>query len=226
MQPLKQTPRNTVRRVAERGSFDRQLAYDILDEALICHVAFVADDQPMAIPTAFARDDDQLIVHGSVASRMLKTMSTEMPVCITVTLLDGIVLARSVFESSMNYRSVVALGTAKLVTDPAAKLAALHQLTEHLAPGRWEDARQPSEKELGATSVLTLALEEATVKVRKGGPKDLEKDLERPIWAGVIPLDLAAGDPVTDPTGAGIEAVPGYAASYQRKQPAGRAVKG
>ncbi|MEM7706771.1 MAG: pyridoxamine 5'-phosphate oxidase family protein [Pseudomonadota bacterium] len=217
MQPLKQTPRNTVRRVADRGSFDRQLAYDILDEALICHVAFVADDQPMAIPTAFARDGDELIVHGSVASRMLKTLATEMPVCITVTLLDGIVLARSVFESSMNYRSVVAMGNAKLVTEPAAKLAALHRLTEHLAPRRWEDARQPSEKELNATSVLTLALDEATVKVRKGPPKDLEKDLERPIWAGVIPLALTADEPITDLSGAAVEAVPDYVAGYQRK---------
>ncbi len=216
MQALRQTSRNTVKRVAERGSFDRGKAYEILDEALICHVGFVADGQPMVIPTAFARDQDQLILHGSVASRMLKDLATEMPLCVTVTLLDGIVLARSVFESSMNYRSMVALGSARLVTDGEEKRHALYRLTEHLAPGRWQQARQPSEREMNATSVVKMALDEATVKVRSGPPADLAKDMDLPIWAGVIPLALEPGAPVTDLTGAGISQVPDYVSSYRR----------
>ncbi|MFK7956384.1 MAG: pyridoxamine 5'-phosphate oxidase family protein [Lysobacterales bacterium] len=216
MNPLQQTDRNTVRRVADRGSFDRQAAYDILDEAMVCHVGFIDADQPMVIPTAYARMDNDLILHGSVASRMLKTLTKSLPLCVTVTLLDGVVLARSVFESSMNYRSVVALGEAHLIEDTERKLAALQCLTEHLAPGRWADARQPSTKEMNATSVLTLALEEATVKVRNGPPQDLPKDLDLPIWAGVIPLALTPGNIVSATDGAGITQVPAYVRRYSR----------
>ena len=194
------TDRTRVRRIPKRASYDRAAADAILDEALVCHVGFVADGQPFVIPTAFARVDRHLYIHGAAASRMLRTLAGGVPVCVTVTLLDGLVLARSVFHHSMNYRSVVILGTATEVTDAAEKWAALEAIVEHLAPGRWSEARLPNDKELAATSVLRVPIEEASVKVRTGPPLDDVEDYALPCWAGVIPLHLHRGDPIADPT--------------------------
>src|SRR5271169_5503291 len=158
-QPYTPTPRTRVVREAHRGVYDRETAYRILDEGFLCHVGFVADGQPYVIPTSYGRDGDVLYIHGSAASRMLRNLDQGVPVCITVTLVDGLVLARSVFNHSMNYRSVVILGRATLVDDPAKKLAALRALSEHILPNRWNDSRQPNEKELRATSVLKIPIE-------------------------------------------------------------------
>jgi nitroimidazol reductase NimA-like FMN-containing flavoprotein (pyridoxamine 5'-phosphate oxidase superfamily) len=182
-----------VRRHPERGQYDRESIDAILDEALICHAGFVVDGQPYVIPTIHARSGDVLYLHGSTASRMLRTLGEGVDMCVTVTLLDGLVLARSVYNHSMNYRSVVVLGRARDVTGAAEKLAALEAIVEHVVPGRWADARLPTRKELKATSVLALGLGEASAKVRTGPPGDFDEDLELPIWAGVIPLGLVAG---------------------------------
>jgi hypothetical protein len=183
--------RTRVKRHPERGSYDRETIDLILDEALICHLGFAVDEQPYVIPTLHARVGDTLYLHGSSASRMLRHVATGAPVCATVTLLDGLVLARSVFNHSMNYRSVVVLGTAALVADEK-KADALHALTERLAPGRWDEARRPSEQELKATSILRLPIDEASAKVRSGPPKDAPGDEDLPVWAGVVPVHLAA----------------------------------
>ena len=192
------TPRTRVVREPHRGVYDRDTANAILDEAFLCHVGFVADGQPYVIPTSYGRDGDVLYIHGSAASRMLRNLDKGIPVCITVTLLDGLVLARSVFNHSMNYRSAVILGTATLVSDPAEKIAALRALSEHILPGRWEDARQPSEKELKQTSVLRIPIEEFSAKVRVGPPVDDEEDYSFPTWGGVIPLEMTAGSAIAD----------------------------
>src|SRR5271155_816723 len=184
------TARTRVVREPQRAVYDREAVNQILDEAFLCHVGFVADAQPIVIPTSYGRDGDTLYIHGSAASRMLRNLDQGIPVCITVTLLDGLVLARSVFNHSMNYRSVVILGTATLVDDPAEKLAALRALSQHIIPGRWDDSRQPNEKELKATSVLRLPITEFSAKVRVGPPIDDEEDYEFPTWAGVIPLEI------------------------------------
>lgn len=196
---IERTSRTTLKRHPERGNFDRSEVYPILDEALICHVGFVVDGQPFVIPTGFARKDDTLFVHGSAASRMLRAVQGGIPVCVTVTLLDGLVLARSVYNHSMNYRSVVVLGRARIVDDPDEKWAALHAFTEHVLKGRWDDARQPSAIELKATTVLALPLDEVSAKVRRGDPIDDEDDYALPVWAGVVPLALTAAAPVPDP---------------------------
>ena len=211
------TPRTRVVREPERGTYDRETAYKILDEGFICHVGFVADGQPFVIPTSYGRKNENLYIHGSAASRMLRQLDRGVPVCITVTLLDGLVLARSVFNHSMNYRSVVVLGTASLVSDPAEKLEALRVLSEHIIPGRWNDARQPNEKELKATSVLKLPIEEFSCKVRTGPPIDDEEDYSFPTWAGVIPLEMVAGRAAEDVKGGEARVVPGYAAGYSRR---------
>ena len=192
------TARTEVRRLRERGVYDREAIEAILDEALICHLGFVHDDHPFVIPTIHARAGDTLYVHGSPASRMLKTLATGVDVCLTVTLLDGLVLARSVFHHSMNYRSVVVLGRARPVTDPDEKMAALKTVVDHVQPGRWDDARRPNPDEFRKTLVLALPLDEASAKVRSGPPGDDEDDLDLPVWAGVVPLALTAGAPVTD----------------------------
>ena len=204
--------RTEVTRHPERGVYDREAIDRILDEALICHVGFVHDGHPFVIPTIHARFGDTLFIHGSPASRMLKQLAEGVDVCVTVTLLDGLVLARSVYNHSMNYRSVVVLGRARLLRDPAEKLAALEAVVEHLVPGRWEDARQPTEKELAGTLVLALPLDEASAKVRTGPPSDFEADLELPVWAGVIPVALQAGTPEGSP------APPPYVVGYGRRQ--------
>jgi hypothetical protein len=209
------TPRTRIVREPQRAVYDRDTINQILDEAFLCHVGFFADGQPFVIPTSYGRDGDVLYVHGSVASRMLRNLDQGVPVCITVTLLDGLVLARSVFNHSMNYRSVVILGTATLVGDSAEKLAALRALSEHIIPHRWDDARPPNEKELKATSVLRLAINEYSAKVRVGPPLDDEEDYEFPTWAGVIPLEMKVGTAIRDDRCQ--QELPAYLKNYSRK---------
>jgi len=206
------TARTTVKRHPERGDYDRATIDGILDEALVCHVGFVHDGHPFVIPTIHARDGDTLYLHGSPGSRMLRDLAQGVDVCVTATLLDGLVLARSVYHHSMNYRSVVVLGRAYEVTDDRGKLHAMECVVEHVVPGRWADARRPSEGELKGTTILAVSLEEASAKVRMGGPKDLEEDLELPVWAGVIPLALVPSAPLADND----RPLPPYAARYTR----------
>lgn len=213
-----QTPsqRTRVIREPDRGVYDRETVYRILDEGFLCHVGFAVDGQVFVIPTSYGRKDSEVYIHGSAASRMLRQMKAGVPVCVTVTLLDGLVLARSVFNHSMNYRSVVILGTATLVEAPAEKLAALRVLSEHIIPGRWGDARQPNERELNATSVLRVPIEEFSAKVRTGPPIDDEEDYAFPTWAGVIPLRMSVGDAVADPRLDTPRPVPDYVRNYSR----------
>jgi nitroimidazol reductase NimA-like FMN-containing flavoprotein (pyridoxamine 5'-phosphate oxidase superfamily) len=212
------TPRTRVVREAHRGVYDRETAYRILDEGFLCHVGFIADGQPFVIPTSYGRKDASLYIHGSAASRMLRQMKDGVPVCVTVTLLDGLVLARSVFNHSMNYRSVVVLGKATLVEDAEEKLEALRLLSEHIIPGRWADARQPNERELKQTSVLRLPIDEFSAKVRVGPPIDDEEDCSFPTWAGVVPLEMVAGPPIDDPRLDPSRDVPAYAKHYTRRR--------
>jgi uncharacterized protein len=192
------TERTRVVREPHRGSFDREAIYKILDEAFVCHVGFSVNAQPFVIPTMFARVGDNIYFHGSAASRMLRELSAGLAVCVTVSLIDGLVLARSVFNHSMNYRSVVALGQATLVNDPDEKLTALRAFTEKILPGRWDDARQPNAKELKATSILRLPLQEVSAKMRTGPVQDDEEDYALSVWAGVLPIRLTAGAPERD----------------------------
>jgi len=210
------TSRTRIIREPQRGVYDREAVYRILDEAFLCHVGFTVDGQPFVIPTSFGREGANLYIHGSAASRMLRQLKEGIPVCVTVTLLDGLVLARSVFNHSMNYRSVVILGTATLVDDPEEKLAALRTLSEHILPGRWDQVRQPNEQELKATSVLKVPIEEFSAKVRTGPPIDDEEDYSFPTWAGVIPLEMQAGDPISDPRLDPAHVVPDVARHYRR----------
>ena len=210
------TARTRVIREADRAAYDRETVYRILDEGFLCHVGFVVDGQPFVIPTSYGRKDATLYIHGSAASRMLRQMKDGVAVCVTVTLLDGLVLARSVFNHSMNYRSVVILGRATLVEDAEEKLDALRVLSEHIIPGRWEDARQPNERELKATSVLRVPIEEFSAKVRTGPPVDDEEDYSFPTWAGVVPLEMTAGTPIDDPKVKAKRAVPDYVKNYSR----------
>jgi uncharacterized protein len=220
------SPRTTVRRHPERGVYDRGAIDAILDEALLCHVGFVAEGRPFVIPTIHARHGDVLYLHGSPASRMLRTLAGGIDVCVTVTILDGLVLARSVYNHSMNYRSVLVLGTARPVDEREEKLAALEAIVEHVAPGRGADARGPSDKELAGTSVLAMALGEASAKVRTGPPKDFEDDVSLPIWAGVVPIELVAGKPEAAeglPPGVGLpDYVSAVAGRRARARAAGR----
>ncbi len=192
------TTRTTVKRLPKRGAYDRKTINDILDEAFICHVGFNISAQPYVIPTGFARVGEILYIHGSSASRMLRNLADGIDICVTVMLIDGLVLARSAFHHSMNYRSVVILGRAELVTDADEKYAALKAFTEHIIPGRWPEIRWPSELELKATSVLKLPITEASAKIRTGDPVDDAEDYSMPIWAGVLPLRLTPGEPVAD----------------------------
>ncbi len=199
MSDLEPTPRTTLRRLPQRGHFDRPTVDAILDEALVCHVGFVVDAQPYVIPTIHARVGEVVYVHGSAASRMLKSLRGGIKVALTATLVDGLVLARSAFHHSMNYRSVVVLGTAEAVEDAKEKWDALHAIVEHVARGRWAEVREPSEKEMAATLVLRLPVEEASAKVRTGPPIDDEEDYALDCWAGVLPLRLVPGTPEPDP---------------------------
>jgi len=210
------TSRTRVVREADRAIYDRETVYRILDAGFLCHIGFTVDGQPFVIPTSYGRKDASLYIHGSAASRMLRQMKEGVPVCVTVTLLDGLVLARSVFNHSMNYRSVVILGKAMLVEDPEEKLTALRVLSEHIIPGRWDDARQPNERELKATSVLRVPIEEFSAKVRTGPPIDDAEDYSFPTWAGVIPLEMQAGEPIGDPRLDPMRTVPEYARVYSR----------
>ena len=210
------SPRTRVVREAQRGVYDRDAVNQILDQAFLCHIGFVADGQPYVIPTLYGREGNLLYIHGSAASRMLRNLEQGVPVCVTVTLLDGLVLARSVFNHSMNYRSVVILGTATLVDHPDEKIAALRALSEHILPHRWNDARQPNEKELKATSVLRLPIEEFSAKVRVGPPLDDEEDCSFPVWAGVIPIETVPGAAIAEPRCQ--RELPGYLQNYSRKR--------
>jgi nitroimidazol reductase NimA-like FMN-containing flavoprotein (pyridoxamine 5'-phosphate oxidase superfamily) len=213
---LQPTPRTTLKRLPARGRFEREAVNAILDEGLICHAGFVVEGQPYVVPTIHARQGRRLVIHGSAASRMLRTLAGGVPACVTVTLLDGLVLARSAFHHSMNYRSVMVLGTAVEVTDPAEKDAALSAIVEHVMRGRSAAVRPPTPLELKATSVLALPIDEASAKVRTGPPVDDEEDYVLPVWAGVLPLALVPGPPVADPRLPEGIALPGNIASYTR----------
>jgi len=192
--------RTKVHRHPERARYDRPSIDAILDDAYVCHLGFVVEGQPFVIPTMFARDGDRVIVHGSAASRMTKTLATGVPVSVAVTLLDGLVLARSATHHSMNYRSVVVVGHAQPIEDRVDKVAAMRALVERIAPGRWERVREPSDAELRSTTILAVPLDEASAKVRTGPPVDDEEDLSRDVWAGVLPLaPTAMGEPIPDP---------------------------
>lgn len=206
-----------MRRLPNRGAYDRETIDGILDEAFICHVGFNIDGQPYVIPTGFARIGDELYIHGSSASRMLRNLAKGVEVCVTVTLIDGLVLARSAFHHSVNYRSVVILGKAELVEDPGEKNKALKAFTEHIIPGRWPEVRWPTDLELKATTVMRLPIEEASAKVRTGGPIDDDADYAMDVWAGILPLNLSAATPIPDTRLAENIGVPAYATKYCRK---------
>jgi nitroimidazol reductase NimA-like FMN-containing flavoprotein (pyridoxamine 5'-phosphate oxidase superfamily) len=193
------TKRTTLKRLPQRAAYERDIIYQILDEGFICHVGFIDSDHPVVIPTAYGRRGDMLYLHGSAASRMLRTLSDGIQVCVTVTLVDGLVFARSAFHHSMNYRSVVVFGTASKVEDFAEKLTALRAFSEHIMPGRWAEVREPNDAELKQTLVLQLPLTEASAKIRTGPPIDEESDYDLRVWAGELPLSLVAGEPITDP---------------------------
>jgi uncharacterized protein len=190
--------RTRVTRLPKRAVYDKAQVHAILDEGFFCHVGFAVEQQPYVIPTGYVRADEKLYIHGSAASRMLRTLDQGIQVCVTVTLVDGLVLARSSFHHSINYRSVVVLGTAQLVVDREEKIDALRRFTNHIVPGRWDEARVPTDQELKATSVLVLPLEDVSAKVRSGPPIDDEEDYAIPIWAGLIPVHLRVGDPIPD----------------------------
>ena len=215
---IEQTERTRLKRLPKRGHFDRETIYPILDEALICHVGFAVDGQPYVIPTGFARIGDDLYIHGSSASRMLRNIAKGIDVCVTVTLVDGLVLARSAFHHSMNYRSVVILGKAELVTDSDEKNKALEAFTEHIIPGRWAEVRWPTELELKATSVLKLPIDEASAKIRTGDPKDDEEDYAMDVWAGVLPFTGRTGTAIPDLRLSQTVEVPRYVKNYSRSR--------
>ncbi|HWY58213.1 MAG TPA: pyridoxamine 5'-phosphate oxidase family protein [Terriglobales bacterium] len=217
-QPSAPSARTRLVREPDRAVYDRAAAYKILDEGFICHVGFVVDGQPFVIPTGYGRAGDSLYIHGSAASRMLRRVDEGVAVCVTVTLLDGLVLARSIFNHSMNYRSVVILGTARPVNDPTEKLEALRLLSEHILPGRWTESRQPNEKELKATLVMRLPIEEFSAKVRQGPPIDDEADYAFSTWAGVIPLTVVPGEPIDDARLMPGRTAPEYVRAYTRKR--------
>jgi nitroimidazol reductase NimA-like FMN-containing flavoprotein (pyridoxamine 5'-phosphate oxidase superfamily) len=210
------TERTQVKRLPKRGKYERETVLAILDEGFVCHVGFNVNGQPYVIPTNYGRSGDILYLHGSAASRMLRTLSEGVPVSVTVTHVDGLVLARSAFHHSVNYRSVVILGKAQLVEDPAEKMEALRIFTEHVMKGRWNDVRIPTEQELKATTVLSLPLEEVSAKVRTGGPIDDEPDYALPVWAGVLPLETVAKTPLPDAQRKNDPPIPEYLKNYKR----------
>ena len=220
MDELSRTDRTTLRRLPNRGVYDRASIHSILDEGLICHVGFVVDGQPYVIPTIHVRVGEQLFFHGSPASRMLRALEQGVEVCVTVTLLDGLVLARSAFHHSMNYRSVIVFGTAMPVESSEEKLRVLRALSDHLIKGRWQEVRSPSPSELKGTLVLSLPIDEASAKVRTGPPVDDEDDYGLPVWAGVLPLKIVAAEPVADPRLPQDIAPPSYITRYPGPGPA------
>lgn len=197
MNAYEKTPRTTLRRLPKRGTYDRAAIHAILDEGFICHVGFVVDGAPAVIPTAYGRAGETLYIHGSAGNRMLRNI-TSGEACVSVTLVDGLVMARSAFHHSINYRSVVIYGAARQVTDPEEKMAALRCISDHIAPGRWAEVREPNEKELAVTNVVAIPLNEVSAKVRTGPPADDDEDHALDVWAGVLPLSLTAGTPVRD----------------------------
>ena len=214
---LPPSERSRIVREPQRAVYDRKAIYQILDEGFVCHLGFTVDGQAYVIPTMYARVGDAIYFHGSSASRTLRGVASGLNVCVTVTLADGLVLARSVFNHSMNYRSVVALGNAVTVEAPDEKLNALRAFTEKILPGRWNNARQPNEKELKATSILRLPLDEVSAKVREGGVEDDAEDYALKVWAGIVPLRLVADEPVRDDRCDAAIATPEYATNFRKK---------
>jgi len=216
MSQIPQTERTTLKRLPKRGSFDREVINAILDEGFVCHAGFIADDKPVVIPTGYARVEDNLIIHGSQASRMLRALGKGIDMCITVTLIDGLVLARSAFHHSMNYRSVVVFGRAQVIDNREEKLAALRVLSEHMIRGRWDYVREPNEAELQQTTVLSVPLHEASAKIRSGQPVDDDEDYDLPIWAGILPLRTLADVPIADPLMRTEVDIPTHVLAYHR----------
>ena len=216
MSEFEQTKRNRITRIPERAKYDEHTIFGIIDEALICHIGFVVDSKPFVIPSIHARDGNRLLLHGSSASRMLKHFKEGHDLCVTITLLDGLVLARSVFHHSMNYRSVVLFGNGRIVEERDQKMHGLKVLTEHLVPGRWEDARLPSEQELNATTLISMSIDEGTAKIRTGHPGDDDEDYDLPVWAGVIPIRQRTLPPIDDERLTEGIAVPDYVVNYSR----------
>ena len=216
MTEFPQTAQNRVRRMPTRGAYDKATIYPIVDEALICHVGLIEAEQPVVIPTLHARDGDQILLHGATTSRLLRYAATGAPLCITVTHVDGLVLARSIFHHSINYRSAVLFGRGVLIEGEAAKLAALERFTEKLIPGRWDDARMPNAVELKATSVVAVTIESASAKIRTGPPKDDEEDYALSVWAGVLLLHQSVGEPLPDPAARTEIRVPDYIVNYRQ----------
>jgi nitroimidazol reductase NimA-like FMN-containing flavoprotein (pyridoxamine 5'-phosphate oxidase superfamily) len=193
------TERTRVRRISDRGHYDQDTIFSIIDEAMICHVGFIQNNNPVVIPTIHARLGNTLYIHGSGASRMLKVISNQNNICVTISLIDGIVLARSAFHHSMNYRSVVIFGSGRKINDPKEKLNALKAVSDHLIPERWDDVRPPNQKELDATTVIAISLEEASAKIRTGPPSDDDDDYKLSVWAGVLPITLIKEELIPDP---------------------------
>lgn len=216
-EPLPITDRNKVKVQPKRGCYDRPTIYQILDEALVVHVGFIASQQPFVIPMGFGRDGDRLYLHGATASRMLNHLEQGIEMCVTATLLDGIVVARSLFHHSMNYRSVVLFGRATLVETDDEKIHALKVLSNHIVPGQWEQARRPSPQEVNGTTVLTFPIEEGSAKIRKGDPVDAPNDYALPVWAGQLPLKLTAGTPIPDAKLSPDITLPENLMNYQRR---------
>jgi nitroimidazol reductase NimA-like FMN-containing flavoprotein (pyridoxamine 5'-phosphate oxidase superfamily) len=212
--PFTQSRRNKLVRHPERGHYDRETVYGILDEALICHVGFVQDGLPFVIPTLHARDGDRLLLHGSAASRMIRHLGAGHPACVTVTLVEGVVLARSVFNHSVNYRSAMVYGHGEAITEPDEKLGALHRFMERQLPGRWADVRQPNDQELKATGVVALPLAAGSAKVRLGPPKDEPDDVALPVWAGVLPVHQIFAEPVAAPDSEADRPLPDYLEAF------------
>ena len=210
------TEKNRIKRLSKRGYYDRETVYRILDEALICHIGFIEKRQPYVIPINFARLDDRIVLHGAKASRLLKHIAAGHPVCVEATIVDGLVLARSVFHHSVNYRSVVLFGRGHLIEDEAEKVAALKAITEHLIPGRWQETRPPNRKEMNATSVVSIKIEDASAKIRVGPPVDDEDDYALPVWAGILPLHEMPLPPIRDEGLSETIPLPEYITRYSR----------
>jgi nitroimidazol reductase NimA-like FMN-containing flavoprotein (pyridoxamine 5'-phosphate oxidase superfamily) len=218
MTKFTRTAKTRINRLPKRGQYDRETIYQILDEALICHVGFVENKQPYVIPINFARMEDTVVLHGAKASRLLKHIEAGNPICIEATIVDGLVLARSVFHHSVNYRSVVLFGCGRAVTDENEKMAALEAVTEHLIPGRWKEARLPNRKEMNATRVVAIKIEEASAKIRVGPPGDEPEDYSLPVWVGILPLEEMPLAPIRDEAQPETIPLPGYISGYSRKK--------
>jgi len=216
MSEFAKTTRNKVKRLPKRGHYDKETIYHLIDQAIMCYVAFVQDGQPFIIPTLHARQGDNILLHGSRASRMMRHLEAGNSVCINITMVDGLVLARAVFHHSMNYRSVVLFGKGQLVPDEE-KMAGLELFTERIMPGRWDDARQPNKQELKATTIISIPIESASAKVRVGPPGDDDEDYDLPIWAGVVPITQQVGTPQPDPLLRDGVPLPDYIADYVKE---------